>query len=393
MMRPIRILTIGHSYLIGLNRAVMARVSRHPDVELTIAAPNYFHGDLRPLWLDRDVPDNGQYELVGLPAYLTRYIHVFTYGGLRSLIRDGRFDLVHAWEEPYVLACYQIARASQRAGSRFMFRTAQSLPKRYPPPFSHFERYCVEKASGWIAGGSLVHQALIQRGYPGTFSEVITLGVDEDHFRPDPQVGREVRRSLGFEGPVIGFLGRLSAVKGLDTLLDALEALKGPWNFLALGSGPFEARIQEWARQRGWEDRVRVLLAKHDEVPRYLQAIDIVALPSRTTKAWKEQFGRVIVEAFACGIPVVGSDSGEIPILLEGCGRVFPEGNAGALSGTLQELLGDPDLRRQLGEAGRQRCLDNYSSSRVAERYVEYYKRLVEESPPLKPSDSKLLTC
>ncbi len=393
MMRPIRVLTIGHSYLIGLNRAVMARVSRSPDIEMTIAAPQYFHGDLRPLWLDRDFRDAGSYDLVGLPAYMSRFVHVFTYGGLRSLVTSGRFDIVHAWEEPYVLACFQIAQAAARGRSRFMFRTAQSLPKRYPPPFSNFERYCVQQASGWIAGGSLVHRALLERGYPSEFSEVITLGVDEERFQPDPLVGHEVRRSLGFEGPVIGFLGRLSAVKGLDTLLESLETLPGRWNFLALGSGPYESRIREWAKERGFEGRVRVLLATHDEVPRYLQAMDIVALPSRTTRAWKEQFGRVIVEAFACGIPVVGSDSGEIPYLLDGAGRVFPEGDAQALGECLRSLIEDRELRRSLGEAGRQRCMDLYSSSRVAERYVEYYRRLVDEVPPGRRSDSRLLTC
>ncbi len=81
----------------------------------------------------------------------------------------------------------------------------------------------------------------------------------------------------------------------------------------------------------------------------------MVVLPSHTTPTWKEQFGRVIVEALWCGVPVVGSDSGEIPWLigLTGGGLVFPEGDDAALAAALTELREAPELRRQLAGTGR----------------------------------------
>jgi glycosyltransferase involved in cell wall biosynthesis len=82
--------------------------------------------------------------------------------------------------------------------------------------------------------------------------------------------------------------------------------------------------------------------------------LDVLALPSHTTPTWKEQFGRVIVEALWCGVPVIGSDSGEIPWLIEltGGGLVYPEGDSAALAARLTELREQPALRRELASAG-----------------------------------------
>jgi glycosyltransferase involved in cell wall biosynthesis len=102
--------------------------------------------------------------------------------------------------------------------------------------------------------------------------------------------------------------------------------------------------------------RVRVLdNLSHDQMAAGFARIDVLALPSLTTPTWKEQFGRVIVEALWCGVPVVGSDSGEIPWLIEltGGGLVFGEGDHHALASQLRRLREAPELRRQLAQSGR----------------------------------------
>jgi glycosyltransferase involved in cell wall biosynthesis len=83
--------------------------------------------------------------------------------------------------------------------------------------------------------------------------------------------------------------------------------------------------------------------------------MDVLVLPSRTTPTWAEQFGRVLVEALWCGVPVVGSDSGEIPWVIEttGGGLVFPEGDVATLAETLAQLRREPELREQLARTGR----------------------------------------
>jgi glycosyltransferase involved in cell wall biosynthesis len=357
----------------------MARVARDPEIELTVAAPRYFRGDLRPLTLERSPAD--AYRLVGLEARFTQFIHVFYYKGLTKLAAPGAFDLVHSWEEPYVLAGYQVARAARAAGARYFFRTAQSLPKPYPPPFSQFESYCTHHADGWVAGGNLVHDALRGREGYGPLSDVITLGVDEDEFRPDREAGATLKKKLELQGPVVGFVGRLTAAKGLEVLMRALERVPAPWSLLALGSGPYEARLKRWAEERGLANRVRVLLVRHAEIPRYLQAMDMLVAPSQTTPHWKEQFGRMIVEGFASGVPVIGSDSGEIPFVIEDCGLVVPESDAGAWATAISRLIASEPERRDLAEAGLERFHSLYTASRVAERYVEFYRRIIDTTP------------
>lgn len=139
---------------------------------------------------------------------------------LRRLLEDGHFDVIHAWEEPYTFAGYQIARAAERSAARFCFRTAQSLPKRYPPPFAHFERRVLQRADAWLSSARLVHDLMLQRGYPEDRGRMIRLAVDLEAFRPlDPAVRAAGRDELRLRAPVVGFTGRLVAVKGLDVLI------------------------------------------------------------------------------------------------------------------------------------------------------------------------------
>lgn len=373
-MKPLRVLTIGHSYTIRLNRSIARRTAEDPSLDVTIAAPKFFHGDLRPLELEAD--PGAPYTLVGLPARMTKRIHIHHYGGLGGLIRPGAFDVVHAWVEPYIVAGWQVARAAMRGRARYLFRSAQSLSKNYPPPFSAFERYCVRHASGWVAGGGLVYENLVGRGYPADKGRVITLAVDENEFYPDEASGAATRRELGLEGPVIGFVGRLDASKGLDVLMQALEAVPGRWNLLAMGSGPYREVIESWAAARRWSDRVRVHLAKHDDVPRYLRAMDLMVAPSQTMPNWKEQFGRMLIEAFACKVPVIGSDSGEIPFVIDQAGIVVPEKDVEGWTAAIAGLLDSPDRRRELAEAGHARCLERYTATSVARQYVDLYHAL-----------------
>lgn len=379
-MKPLRVLTIGHSYVIRLNRSIARRTAEDPSLEVTIAAPRFFQGDLRPLDLEED--PGAPYRLVGLPARMTRHIHVYQYGGLGDLIRPGAFDVVHAWVEPYIVAGWQVARATMRGKARYLFRTAQSLSKRFPPPFSAIERYCVGHASGWVAGGGLVYENLVRRGYPADTGRVITLAVDENEFYPDDASGQATRRELGLlDGPIIGFVGRLDASKGLDILMNALEGVLGRWNLLALGSGPYRETLEHWAAARGWSDRVRVHLAKHDEVPRYLRAMDMMVAPSQTMPNWKEQFGRMLIEAFACKVPVIGSDSGEIPFVIDQAGLVVGEKDVEGWTTAIAGLLESPGRRRELAEAGLARCHERYTATSVARQYVELYHTLASTVP------------
>ncbi|MFZ4664511.1 MAG: glycosyltransferase, partial [Caldilineaceae bacterium] len=96
---------------------------------------------------------------------------------------------------------------------------------------------------------------------------------------------------------------------------------------------------------------------------------------------WKEQFGRVLVEAMTCGVPVIGSDSGEIPHVIGDAGVIFPEGDVRALTQKLQQLLAQPVERRHLGAAGRQRVLQQFTMQQIAAQTVQVYEKLMQFAP------------
>jgi glycosyltransferase involved in cell wall biosynthesis len=380
--RKIKILTIGHSYVVALNRAIVREVARHRDFEVTVAAPSFIHGDLHDLVLEPE-PEGSPLRLVRLGARWSRCIHVFHYHTrpLRRLIRNNEFDLVHAWEEPYVYAGYQIARNLAEIRVPFSFWTAQNLQKNYPPPFRSFERATLARAQGWMACGRLVYDEMRKRGYPAERGRILAMAVDTAVFQPiDDSRRMALRRGLGLQPPVIGYSGRLTEDKGLDVLMKAMERIGGerPWNLLLLGGGPLEKTIHDWANARGWNGRVRIVLAKHQEVPSFLGAMDLLVAPSQTTSHWKEQFGRMLIEAFACGVPVIGSDSGEIPQVIGGVGRVVGEKDVEGWATAIVELLDRPDLRAELSRRGCSRCQD-YTATTLAEKYRDYYCWLVEQ--------------
>ena len=111
-------------------------------------------------------------------------------------------------------------------------------------------------------------------------------------------------------------------------------------------------------------------------MPSFYTGLDALVLPSRTRPNWKEQFGRVLIEAMACGVAVLGSDSGEIPRVIGDAGIVFPEGDVHMLAGSLRRLQTDSALRVRLCDAGRARVLANYTMRHVAEQTVAIWRKL-----------------
>jgi glycosyltransferase involved in cell wall biosynthesis len=385
--RPLRILSVAHSYAVELNRRLAHEMARAGGDRwaITAVAPRYFHGgrDLRPVRFDSNGNDACALELVD--ARLTRSVHAFFYGRRMRRLLAGPIDLVHQWEEPYVLAGAQVAFWTPR-DVPLVFWTAQNLPKHYPPPFAQFEEYCVSRCAGWMACGQQVVGALTTRdGYARKPHRVMPLGVDVEHFRPDAEARRQCRRELGFDEtngpPVIGFTGRFVAEKGPAFLSKVLDGLKVPWRALFIGNGPLRAPLQRWVDRHGSRARLRSDVV-HADVWRFLNAIDILCVPSCATPRWREQFGRVIVEAFACGVPVVAGDSGEIPHVTCDAGIICPERDRSAWIAALRDLIESPQRRRELARRGLDRARERFAWPVVARAHLEFFDQVLQAGAP-----------
>jgi glycosyltransferase involved in cell wall biosynthesis len=297
---------------------------------------------------------------------------------LKQILASG-WDLVHCWEEPYILVGGQIAWWTPQT-TPLVYFSFQNHSKHYPPPFNWLEQYAMSRAAGWISPGQTVTETLKHRRGYSLPTRLIPLGVDVNHFYPNSEAGLQIRRSLGWEeqsAPVIGYLGRLVPDKGLDLLMRVLDRLQTPWRALFVGSGPMEATLRTWANSH--PDNVRICTTvKHGDVPHYLNAMDILCAPSQTMPHWREQFGRMLVEAFACGVPVIGSDSGEIPYVIQDAGVVVGEKDEQGWLEALSDLLESPSRRAELAEKGLQRAYAVYAWSVVAKQHLEFFTELLD---------------
>jgi glycosyltransferase involved in cell wall biosynthesis len=201
------------------------------------------------------------------------------------------------------------------------------------------------------------------------------VGVEPDVFKPSEIAGPAT------DGFRVGYAGRFVAEKGIDVLLNALRDLGGEWQADLAGSGPDQARLAGLARRLEIADRVRFLpWMSSAQTVDYYRSLDVLVLPSRSRSNWKEQFGRVLVDAMACGVPVIGSTCGEIPNVVGDAGLIFPEGNATALRDQLSAVQHDRSLRCDLAQRGRQRVLERFTQEQIARQTHEVYCAVLRDS-------------
>jgi glycosyltransferase involved in cell wall biosynthesis len=280
---------------------------------------------------------------------------------------------VYIEEEPYSIAAYQWARASHGMGMPYAFYSLQNVAKKYPPPFAQSRHYVYSHARLGVALSADVRDALQQTGFSGTI-EQLPLSVDTSVFHSDSS-GHMRTAYYRFEGPVIGFLGRLVPEKGIYVLLDAFRSIRTATgaSLLCIGSGPLAALC------RNTPGVVVAESVQHAEVPAYLATVAVLVLPSITTKGWREQFGRALIEAMACEIPVVGTDSGEIPNLIRdtGGGLIVPEGQPSKLADAILRLFRDSSLSRSLAQRGHEAVHRRYSLEAVSDRLEAILRKMV----------------
>lgn len=368
-----RVLMLSKALVAGTSQRKLEELAKCPGVELTLVTPEYWRSDDGSrLTLERLYTSG--YEMIVTPMALNGNFHLHSYPQLGKIMRRVRPDIVHIDEEPYNFATFQAMRLARKVGARSLFFTWQNLYRVYPLLFRMMERYNYKHASAALAGNRDAAEVLKRKGYRGPISIVPQFGFDTDIYRrAQPRQPRAVGDPF-----TLGFVGRLVESKGLPTLIEALPLLPEYCRVTFIGNGPMRGALAEQAARLGVSERVTFRSGVPTyEIPAALQDLDALVLPSLTRPNWKEQFGRVLCEAMACETPVIGSDSGEIPYVIDDAGLVFPEANAPELSQRVRQLLDDPVLYADLTRKGRQRVLDNYTQEQIAKQTYEVYREML----------------
>ena len=307
----------------------------------------------------------GEYRLIQTDIRFNGHFHAHYYPHLRDILRRERPDVVHLDEEPYNLATYLGARASCGLGIPNVFFTWQNIHRSYPLPVRILERRTYALAVHALAGSDGAASVLRAKGYAAGITVVPQFGVDPAVFAPGPSTDHPF---------TIGFLNRLVEGKAPLLAVEALADLPPEVHMKVIGDGVMREPLLDLIHAKRLDERVQVQARiPSTAMPSLLHTLDVVVLPSITTTTWKEQFGRILIEAMACGVPVIGSDSGEIPNVIGDAGLVVPEGSAPALADTIRSLLDDAGLRAELKQRGRRRVLEHYTHARIAEKTKEGY--------------------
>lgn len=365
-----KILMLSKALVVGTYQRKAEELAALPDVDLTVAVPPVWQEPgVGPLPLERRYMAG--YRMAVLPMWLNGHFHLHFYPGLRRLVELIQPDIFHIDEESFNFATFQAMQLGVQHRAKCCFYNWANIDRRYPPPFSTFERYTLRHAAAAIAGNHEAAAILERHGYEGPIHVLPQFGVDPELFHP-------VAEPLPDQPFWLGYFGRMVESKGVLDLINVLPLVPEQVHLLLIGDGELlpqiEARIAELDIQHRVAIRSRVPSA---EIPAEMRRLHAFVLPSRTTPRWKEQFGRVLVEAMASGVPPIGSSSGEIPHVVGDAGLIFQEGSVADLAKQIRTLSEQRALRLELAQRGRQRALDHYTQRSLAQQYYAVYQQML----------------
>ncbi len=306
---PLRVLSIAHA---GVDRAA-GRLRYYPltqrrDLDIHLVVPACWRQFGRTTLADP--PDDPGLTVHVLPIRLPHagpmnwYLHF--YPGLRRLVRRLAPDVVHLWEEPWSIVALQASLLKGPAA--LVMEVDQNILKRLPPPFEAVRRHVLRRTDHVLVRNPDAADVVRARGYGGPVTP-IGYGVDQETFRPAGEARRPGAQSV----LQLGYVGRLVEEKGPRRRARAMTRARAPVRLSIMGEGPHEERLRQRIETLGLASRVDIRAGALPPRSRgSCGASTTLVLLTRTTRAVKEQFGRVIVEAQSCGIPVIGSQCGAI---------------------------------------------------------------------------------
>lgn len=293
------------------------------------------------------------------------------------------FDVLQSWEL-FTDWSAEALRAHERFGTPLAVMVWDNIPfnmERNPERRAMKERVAAS-ADLFIVHTERSRRMLDVEGVPAGRIAFINPGVDTKAFCPGPST----REAFGLDDGdfVILFVGWLLPRKGIDFLLLALrELLHDPsvesrrLKLMMVGSGPGRERVESLLDRLGIREAcVFAGSLPYGRMRDAFRSADCFVLPSIATPTWQEQFGMALIEAMACGTPVVTTSSGAIPEIVGDCGLLCQPDDFVSLHAALRRLALEPSLRNDLAEAGRARALEHFGLQRFADELSALYVNL-----------------
>ncbi len=300
-------------------------------------------------------------------------------------------DVVYSADITWMFTA-QATAAKQKFGHQVIVLEWENIP------FVHEEDEGVRKvkegnrlyADIFVAVTERAKDALLLEGVPAEEITVLPMGIDTNRFKPDKAARVEGRQELSIapEDLVVLYTGRMVWEKGIYDLIYAAKLVlqvqkqKGlPLKFVIIGQGPEREEIQKKVSLLGMDNVFRFITDfPYDKIHEVYNIADMFILPSIATRAWKEQFGMVLIEAMACGLPVISTTSGSISEVVGQAGLLVPSNDPTELSKAIIKLLNEPQLRNNLSRQGRDRALNMFNSKKIADKFGRLFEKAVQDT-------------
>lgn len=311
-------------------------------VDVTLVVPR--------AWPGADALGDEPFRVVELPVRRPGDVNRHRYedaGAVAELVDELRPDVVDLHEEPFSTVMHQLL--GRLPGTvPVVGYTAQNLDKRFPPPFAQWERRALARLDGLYPCSRQAASVAVGKGFGGAV-RVLPLGLD-------PSIAPGSQDLADDPALRLLLVGRLVPEKGVADAVEVLAGLRGAGHearLTVVGSGPEEgpalalaARlgVRDAVELHGWADAAR--LAEH------YRSAHVLLAPSRSTRTWVEQFGRMVTEAQGSGAVVVGYASGSLPEVVGTAGVLVPEGDVPALAAAVAALVREPARWSALRAAG-----------------------------------------
>ena len=342
-----------------------------------VTGPDADEFEIHVCVLTRDGPLRADLEEVGVSPHIVgkRFkIDPVAWFRLKHHIKHLRPDIVHTW----IFAADAYGRSAGGAAGVRRFVTGL----RCADPWKGWKERLVDhwlakKTSAFVANSKGVRDFYLEYGLPEEKLRIIPNGVSP---APESSVSREellASLELPKESMLIGLVARLWPQKRIKDAIwaaDLLKVVRDDVHLLIIGDGPHRRRLRQYRDQAEIVDKVHFLGERHD-VADLMPHFDVVW----STSAY-EGLSNVIMEAMAAGRPVVATDiPGTNELITHGeTGMLFPIGDRAALAGCTKALLEQPEAAQRLGEAARERILDEYGIDKMVARYADVYRTVMQ---------------
>jgi glycosyltransferase involved in cell wall biosynthesis len=379
-----KVMIVDHNAVFASYRQKYKELSQFPDIDITVIAPKYLDMYSKR-YVFQEITNSEKSNIITInPIPIGKFQH---HRGLLNPIELIKYFktlkpeivLIDAEPECWFTAETIFLKKIFSRSSRIVLTTWMNInlfrngfPYKMSFIYDFNYKYSLKNSSGILCYTSEGGEQLRINNFKGRVAK-INWGVDLDKFKKIDV--SDFKNNLNLKGFTIGYCGRLVKEKGILNLVQAVSELnRKDINLLIIGRGPLSGEILEFSHKLKID--VKILNAVDNNLmPYYYNCMDLFVLPSLTTKYWMEQFGRVIIEAMACEVPVIGSSSGEIPNVIEDCGLIFKEGNCNDLAEKIKFFMVNLEERKKYIAKAKQRIEKYFSWKTIAGQIYDFLKK------------------